>query len=1034
MTDTAADRDTHEPAPSSDADAANRLAAVGKADKDLVNDLTQTIGPGPLRTRLIDRLRMSHDGSHFQLVPQAIVIARDGRDVQGAIAVAARHGVPLTFRSGGTSLSGQAGTDGVLVDTRRNFRHVEVLDDGARVRCQPGATVRAVNTRLAPYARALGPDPASESACTIGGVVANNSSGMQCGTTANTYRTLDALDLVLPSGTRVDTGAPDADARLRHDEPELWEGLARLRDRVRGNPDSVRRIEHQFSMKNTMGYGINAFLDHDDPAQILAHLMVGSEGTLGFILSATYRTVPVYPHVATALLVLDSIDAATDALPALIEAGSRTAELMDAASLRVSQAGPVRVAALDGLAVAEHTALLVEAQEETPDGLAHTRDAMERAISGLRGLSSPVTFTSDPAERASAWSVRKGLYTAVAGARPAGSTALLEDVVVPMPALTQTVRDLGRLCGGYGYDDAVIFGHARDANLHFMINPDLSDNTQLRAFERFTEDLVDLVLGADGSLKAEHGTGRIMAPYVRRQYGDELYEVMREVKRLADPAGVLNPGVVIGDDPKAHLRDLKLAAQVDPDVDRCVECGYCEPVCPSRDVTTTPRQRIALLRDLAAAPNDVRKDVERDYAYMAVDTCAVDSLCQGACPVGIDTGAFMKKHRAARHTAATQAVGERLAREWGRVLPALRAGVGLNASGPPGLISAVTGVTRRVLPTDLVPYVGYDLPEPGISRATDSRREPGDVVLFASCIGELFGPATPGEPATAGPAAAAPDEPAEPTGPTRSNGTTGPAGPSETARGLGSGRAFVALCDRAGVRVRIPQGVESLCCGTVWRSKGLTHGTAAMARRTASALLEATQEGRVPVVTDASSCTHGLTELAHDLRAAGDDELAARVARLEVLDSVAFVAEHVLPRLPEPARAPAPAAPPATPPAALPSEGRAARIVVHPTCSDRRAGDLGALTTVAAAVAARRGGGEVVVPPDAGCCGFAGDRGMLHPELTAAATRPEALDVAALGAPDDVYVSTNRTCEVGMTRATGRVYRHVLELLEESTR
>ena len=1030
MTDTAADRDTHGPAPSSDADAANRLAAVGKADKDLVNDLTQTIGPGPLRTRLIDRLRMSHDGSHFQLVPQAIVIARDGRDVQGAIAVAARHGVPLTFRSGGTSLSGQAGTDGVLVDTRRNFRHVEVLDDGARVRCQPGATVRAVNTRLAPYARALGPDPASESACTIGGVVANNSSGMQCGTTANTYRTLDALDLVLPSGTRVDTGAPDADARLRHDEPQLWEGLARLRDRVRGTPDSVRRIEHQFSMKNTMGYGINAFLDHDDPAQILAHLMVGSEGTLGFILSATYRTVPVYPHVATALLVLDSIDAATDALPALIEAGSRTAELMDAASLRVSQAGPVRVAALDGLAVAEHTALLVEAQEETPDGLAHTRDAMERAISGLRGLSSPVTFTSDPAERASAWSVRKGLYTAVAGARPAGSTALLEDVVVPMPALTQTVRDLGRLCSGYGYDDAVIFGHARDANLHFMINPDLSDVTQLRAFERFTEDLVDLVLGADGSLKAEHGTGRIMAPYVRRQYGDELYEVMREVKRLADPAGVLNPGVVIGDDPKAHLRDLKLAAQVDPDVDRCVECGYCEPVCPSRDVTTTPRQRIALLRDLAAAPDDVRKDVERDYAYMAVDTCAVDSLCQGACPVGIDTGAFMKKHRAARHTAATQAVGERLAREWGRVLPALRAGVGLNASGPPGLISAVTGVTRRVLPTDLVPYVGYDLPEPGISRATDSRREPGDVVLFASCIGELFGPATPGEPATAGPAAAAPDEPAEPTGPTRSTGATGPAGPSETARGLGSGRAFVALCDRAGVRVHIPQGVESLCCGTVWRSKGLTHGTAAMARRTASALLEATQEGRVPVVTDASSCTHGLTELAHDLRAAGDDELAARVARLEVLDSVAFVAEHVLPRLPEPARAPAPA----TPPAAVPSGGRAPRIVVHPTCSDRRAGDLDVLTTVAAAVAARRGGGEVIVPPDAGCCGFAGDRGMLHPELTAAATRPEALDVAALGAPDDLYVSTNRTCEVGMTRATGRVYRHVLELLEETTR
>ncbi len=967
--------------------------APGDVDRALLQDLTQTLGPGPLRHRLIDRLRMSHDGSHFQLVPQAVVVARDGADVQAVVEVAARHGVPVTFRSGGTSLSGQAGTDGVLVDTRRNFRRVRVLDDGARVQCQPGATVRSVNTRLAPYSRALGPDPASESACTIGGVVANNSSGMQCGTTANTYRTLDSLDFVLPSGTRVDTGLRDADERLRHDEPGLWEGLARLRDRVRGNADSVRRIEHQFSMKNTMGYGVNAFLDFETPADILAHLMVGSEGTLAFVLGATYRTVPVYPHVATALLVLDSIDAATDALPSLIEAGSRTAELMDAASLRVAQAGPVRVAALQGLEVVEHTALLIEAQEETPEALAHTRDAIERAIAGLRGLSAPVAFTSDPAQRAAAWSVRKGLYTAVAGARRPGSTALLEDIVVPMPALTGTVRDLSRMCAGYGYADAVIFGHARDANLHFMITPDLADRTQLRDFERFTEELVDLVLAADGSLKAEHGTGRIMAPYVRRQYGDELYDVMRDVKRLADPGAVLNPGVVIGDDPHAHLRDLKLAATVDPDVDRCVECGYCEPVCPSRDLTTTPRQRIALLRDLAAAPESLRRQVESDYAYDAVDTCAVDSLCQGACPVGIDTGAFMKKHRAARHNAATQAAGAMLAREWGRVLPALRAGVWVNAKGPRGLVSAVTGLSRRVLPTDLVPFVGEDLPGPGVSRATSSRLESGDVVLFASCIGELFGPAVPA-PASG-----------EPTG-------------------LGAGRAFVALCDRAGVRVHIPQGVEALCCGTVWRSKGLTEGTAEMARRTAGTLLVATREGEVPVVTDASSCTHGLHELAADLRKAGDEVLGDRVERLTVLDAVAFVAQHVLPRLPE--RAGRLAAPDAGEGAA---REPARRIVVHPTCSDRRAGDLDAVRTVAAACA-----DEVIVPPDAGCCGFAGDRGMLHPELTAAATRPEALDVAAIGPDVHAYVSTNRTCEVGMTRATGHVYRHVLEVLEEATR
>ncbi|MDO5710826.1 MAG: FAD-binding and (Fe-S)-binding domain-containing protein [Micrococcales bacterium] len=955
---------------------------------DVIADLEQELGPGPLRTRLIDRMRMSHDGSHFQLVPQAVVVARDGADVQRTIAVAARYGVPVTFRSGGTSLSGQAGTDGILIDTRRNFRRVEVLQEGARVRCQPGVTVRSVNTRLAPYARALGPDPASESACTIGGVVANNSSGMQCGTTANTYRTLDALDLVLPSGTRVDTGVGDADERLRHDEPALWQGLARLRDRVRGNVDSVRRIEHQFSMKNTMGYGINSFLDHETPADILAHLMVGSEGTLGFILSATYRTLPVYSHASTALLVFETIDAATDALPALIEAGSRTAELMDAASLRVSQAGPIRVAALQGLHVDEHTALLIEAQEETPQALEETQLALERAIKGVRGLAAPAAFTRNPGERASAWSVRKGLFTAIAGARPPGSTALLEDVVVPMPALTETVRQIGALCGGYGYDDAVIFGHARDANLHFMINPDLTDATHLRAFEGFTEDLVDLILAADGSLKAEHGTGRIMAPYVRRQYGDELYEVMRQIKALADPGNTLNPGVVIGDDPRIHLKNLKTSALVDPDIDRCVECGYCEPVCPSADVTTTPRQRIALLRDMAAAGLEQRQELEADYAYDAVDTCAVDSLCHAACPVSIDTGALMKKHRAARHSPTTQAVGEALARGWGQTLPTLRAGVAATDVAPTGLATAATSALRRVLPTDLVPLVGHDLPGPGFTRRTTARREPGDVVLFASCIGELFGPAD-------------------------ADGGRTHAHPGSG--GIGAALAFLALCDRAGIRVHIPAGVESLCCGTVWRSKGLIDGTTLMAQRTGTALLTATRGGQVPVVTDASSCTHGLHEIEEDLRKAGERELADAVGALEFLDAVAFTAEHILPRLPEPTD---------------PAHAQRA-VVVHPTCSDRRAGDLDALCAVA-----KRCAGQVIVPPDAGCCGFAGDRGMLHPELTAAATHPEALDVRAIGPDRDViaYVSSNRTCELGMTRATGRTYRHVLEVLEEVTR
>jgi len=947
----------------------------------VASELRQILGEAQVKTRPLDLARMSHDASHFLLRPQAVVVARHGDDVATTLKVAARHGVPVTFRSGGTSLSGQAGTDGILLDTRMNFRGIQVLDGGARVRCQPGATVRAVNARLAPYQRALGPDPASEVACTIGGVVANNSSGMACGTTANTYRTLDALRFALLSGTVVDTGEPDADARLKHDEPALWEGLARLRDRIRGNADSVRRIRHQFSMKNTMGYGLNSFLDHDDPAQILAHLMVGSEGTLGFIIAATFRTVPIYPHAATALLVFDEIARATDALPALIDAGARTAELMDAASLRVAQAGSTVVPQLVGLDVLAHTALLVELQEERRDELDARRAVVDPLVRDLGGLAAPAVFTTDAAERAVAWHVRKGLYTAVAGARPTGTTAMLEDLVVPMPALTDTVRNLAELCTRHGYAESVIFGHARDANLHFMITADLAEPREVDRFAAFTEDMVDLVLTADGSLKAEHGTGRIMAPYVRRQYGEELYAVMVELKRLVDPGMTLNPGVIIGTDDQAHLKNLKVSAPVGvspqeaPNVDKCVECGYCEPVCPSRDVTTTPRQRIALMRDMAAAGPAERAAIAADFGYDAVDTCAVDSLCLLNCPVAIDTGKLMKTQRYARQPAAAQEVGRLLAANWDRALRLLRGGVGVADAVPPAILTAATGAARTVLPTDLVPLVGDDLPGPGLTRRTAARHEPGDVVLFPSCMGELFGPA-------------------------------GDGAHGRPSRG-GAAFAFLALCDRAGVAVTLPRGVEGRCCGTVWRSKGLRTGLHVMAVDTAHTLLEASQEGALPVVTEASSCSHGLHELVGDLRSFGEDALADRLARVRTMDAVRYVADHVLDRLPV---------------------GRpVTSMVVHPTCSDRHAGDLEAIVAVA-----HRCASTVVVPTDAGCCGFAGDRGMLHPELTASATRAEAREVSTQ--PAEAYVSTNRTCEIGMTRATGATYRHVLEVLEEVTR
>jgi D-lactate dehydrogenase len=775
----------------------------------------------------------------------------------------------------------------------------------------------------------------------------------------------------------LDTGAPDADDRLRQLEPELYAGLSRLRDRVRGNPESVRRLEQQFSMKNTMGYGLNSFLDHSRPVDVLAHLVVGSEGTLAFVASVVMRTVPLLPHAMTGLLVFDDLSGATGSLPAILETAPATIELMDAVSLRVGQADPKADEALKRIDVDRHAALLVEYQATSAEEVAGQGREALRTLTRLP-LSSPAALASDAASRARLWNTRKGLYAAVAGARPSGTIALLEDVVVPVPALLPTCEGLIELFARHGYEHNVIFGHAKDGNIHFMLNEKL-EGGRLDRLMAFTDEMVELVLGHEGSLKAEHGTGRIMAPFVRLQYGDELHDVMKEVKRLCDPRGVLNPGVILSDDPDDHTRGIKVTPTVEHEVDRCVECGYCEPVCPSRDLTTTPRQRIVLRREMQAAADAgdlaLLHDLEQDYEYDAVETCAVDGMCQTACPVDINTGDLTKRLRA-EAAGPIASRGWRLAAgHWGATTRAASAALTVARRLPDPAVRVPNGLARKVGDEDVVPLWSPELPGGGRPRpegrapwapqASESGSPAREVVYFSACVGTMFGPSD--------------------------------AGP-------GGRDAFVSLCRRAGVALVAPSGLPGLCCGTPWRSKGMLEGAAEMEARVAAALWEATRGGELDVVSDAASCTEGLLiTLAH---AAGRDQ---RYARIRVVDAVAYVAAEVVPTLP-------------------PTRRKLERLALHPTCSSTQLGLNDALMTVARAVA-----DEVFVPDSWGCCAFAGDRGLLHPELTASATQLQAAEIAETG-PFDAYASCNRTCELGMTRATGQQYQHVLELLDSATR
>lgn len=602
-----------------------------------LDELQALLGSSVTR-RIIDRLAYAHDASLYRLVPQAIVRPRDLQELRTLLAWCHRHGRHCTFRTGGTSLSGQAVTDGIIVDLSRGWSGVDVLDDGQRVRMQPGVTGARVNAQLHRYGRKLGPDPASLMAAMVGGIVANNASGMCCGTAQNSYHTLDSMAYVLADGTRIDTSSDQADEHLRESHPALHAAIVALRDEVRADDELVALIRRKYRIKNTIGYSLNAVLDEDLPARIIARLLVGSEGTLGFIEHVTLRTVADAQRKQTALIVYDSLDSACQSVEFWRAAGAAAIELMDDASLRSFA----------------HLATTPDEYRVDQEGsaalLVEFHDCEPPELDGVR-------WTSDPRQQAILWKLRKGLMPTVGAMRPPGSTMINEDIAAPPERLAMLVRDVQRAFREFGYHDGIVFGHAKDGNIHFVVCQDFSQAGEIDRYAAFMERIAEIVVERHaGSLKAEHGTGRNMAPFVEREWGGRAYEIMRRLKGVLDPMNVLNPDVIINSDPLAHVRNVKpvpaLGGELGRVADTCIECGFCEHVCPTRQITLTPRQRIVIERELVLHQHDVsiKDNLQRQSTYDVVESCAVDGICATVCPVGIDTGAMVKHRRKRRRT------------------------------------------------------------------------------------------------------------------------------------------------------------------------------------------------------------------------------------------------------------------------------------------------------------------------------------------------------------------------------------------------
>jgi len=699
-------------AQATDSDAAPPALAKGTPAA-LADDLRGLIAADRVLTRPIDLIRYASDASLYRLIPQAVVLAADATDVAALFAYSRRRRVPMTFRSAGTSLSGQSQTDGILVEVRRYFDWFEVLEDGAAVCAGPGVTAGKVNAALARHGRKLGPDPASVNAATIGGIVANNSSGMCCGITDNAYQTMRSIEFVLPSGTRIDTAEPGAEEIFAGSEPALSATLTRLRRQLLDDPDLTATLRRKYAVKNTTGYGLNAFLDHETPLAIFSHLLVGSEGTLGFIAKVVLETVPDLRHRASALAMFPTISAACGAVGAFRTAGAAAVELLDRASL---QAVADRPGVPPGLAdlPAGTAALLVELRTAAAAELDVATAVATSAVAGMNVMGE-VEFTTDPVRQREYWAVREGLFTSVGAARRTGTSVVLEDVTFPPARLADGVAALAVLFASHGYDDAVVFGHAKEGNLHFLLTPRFDDPAEIDRYAGFMRAMVGLVaVEFGGSLKGEHGTGRNMVPFVLTEWGPTATTMMRIIKQAADPDGMLNPGVILSDDPDSFLEHLKSAPTVEVEADRCIECGYCERVCPSRDLTTTPRQRIVIRREMVrqlavGTPGStaVAAALARDIGYDVRDTCAGDGLCELACPVDIDTGALVKRLRNTDHPAAEHRLANAAARHWGTAerltRSALLAAATAARVGSPSAVSGATAAVRRLTGDLLVP-------------------------------------------------------------------------------------------------------------------------------------------------------------------------------------------------------------------------------------------------------------------------------------------------------------------------------------------
>lgn len=941
----------------------DHIMTKGNLNK-FLSDIRTFLDKDAIYTDDLRRMAWGTDAGFYRLIPKIVIRSSSEEQVARILRSASDNNVPVTFRAAGTSLSGQSVSDSVLIVAGKNWERISTDNEGLTVNLQPGVIGSKVNDFLSKYGRKFGPDPASIKSCMVGGIIMNNASGMSCGTWANSDRLLISARLVFADGTILDTADQSSREAFKKSHPEILDAVCNLRDKVMANESLVEHIKHKYSIKNVTGLNILPLVTYTDPFDIILHLMVGSEGTLAFLSEARMKTLKIAPLQANAMVYFRTMAEAARAVIAIKELNVSAAEMLDKRSLASVNAGEI-----EGL-----TAVLTQTQAENQHQLAENVKAITEVLEKFDTYDK-VEFTTDPKVYGQYWAIRAGIFPTVGGMRKPSTTCLIEDVAFHVENLADAVTDLSDLLDRHGYDDSCIYGHALEGNFHFIINQAFDSDKEVQRYKDMINDVGELVVKRyNGSLKAEHGTGRNMAPFVEYEWGIEAYEVMKEIKRIFDPCNLLNPGVIFNDDPECCFKNFKALPILHPadgapeetmqaynKLNKCIECGFCEVNCVSWGFTMSSRTRIVLQREIkrltvSGEDPSLLKRLQKQYSYFGEQTCAGDGLCSMSCPMGINVGDLTHEIRRQQMSKFGERVGKVAADNFQQVKGGLRGILHIANAGHNILGSKAMSIVAKGLHA-----VGMPLWTPAMPKAYNSAslksesRSTLKAVYFPSCINQAMGT-------------------------------------DKASKGMRPlAEEMVELMQKAGYEVLFPKNMDSLCCGTIWESKGLPKIAECKVKELENALWEASGYGKYPVVCDQSPCLHRMKQ---------------HITKVQLYEVAEFIWKFLKDR--------------------LTFVKTDTPVALHLTCSTRLMKIDGIVRDLAMMCS-----DSVLIPEGVGCCGFAGDKGMTHPELNAYALRKLKDQVQKVGI--QVGYSNSRTCEIGLQTNSGVPYRSIVYLVNSCT-